>query len=728
MYIFIYTYIFALMVVSRIDEHVHYKENREIEESDKRHSATIYEYDILDNDTFYTISLGQEDTNYAKKDIYFFRVYLVSVDDEKGDRVKSQIGVFEYKSVIQDPSKRLKTVSDSDGDIDFEKLDSPILYSFVTKRFLDSAISLKKSQMGAEEDTIDIKVPDVDKGDGEGDDEDNVFDIPKDLPKTADTVREPGHTRLSKDRIFEIQTSFQPPKLLTEETAEMAKELKDEFRDSANTTWIEKFMKNNEYTIVETATNGDCFFDTVVKAFEQIGKITTVAKLRAILAEEVTQDFYDMNRTIYLDAFAEQDNIVKKKKTLKKDFKECKKRAENTTSKTEAEKIIKDDCRILTNKYEDLKKEEKSNGDILQEFDFMKQVDSLEKLKQVIQTTAFWANTWAISTLERRLNVKIVVMNKTAFDAGDENSVLLCGQLNDAVLEQQGFFRPDHYIITEYSGNHYKLIAYKQKRIFEFSEIPFYIKTLIFNKCLERNAGPYYLIDDIRNFNTKMGMDAAEFTGLRQSEHEDEDLDRNNKHLYDNSDVFMYYNRSDGKLAPGKGNGEQVNPKHLMDFRELKSVKDWRRMLDDDWPEPFKLDGHMWETVEHYYQGAKFKEKNRDFYLQFTVDSGSPFAKDPALAHAAGSKSGKIRNKSEKTDTVFRDKKIQIDPDFYGPRHLEERRKALYAKFSQNEVLKNVLLNTKQAKLTAYVPKKPAVVDTELMIVRKDLVDGREEK
>jgi len=724
------------MVVSRIDDSIHYKENREIEESDKRYSATIYEYDILGNDTFYTISLGQENTDYAKKDVYFFRVYLVSVDDEKGDRVKSQIGVFEYKSVIQDPSKRLKTVGDSDGDIDFEKLDSPILYSFVTKRFLDSAISPKKSDKGVEVDedkgTEDkVKPIDMDKGrvdvDGVDDDEDNVFDIPKELSKTSNKVREPGHTRLSKDEIFEIQTSFQPPKLLTEETAEMAKELKDEFRDSANTTWIEKFMKNNEYSIVETATNGDCFFDTVVKAFEQIGKITTVAKLRAILAEEVTQDFYDHTRTIYIDAIAEQDSIDKKKKTLKKDFKECKKRAENTTSKTEAEKIIKDDCRILKNKYDDLKIDEKSNADILQEFGYMKGTDSLEKLKEVIQTTAYWADTWAISTLERRLNVKIVILNKTAFDAGDENSVLLCGQLNDTVLERQGFFRPDHYIMTEYSGNHYKLIAYKQKRIFEFSEIPFYIKTLIFNKCLERNAGPYYLIDDIRNFNAKMGMDAAEFTALRHSEHEDDDLDRNNKHLYDKSDVFMYYNRSDGKAAPGKGNGEVIHPKHLTDFKELKGVKDWRRMLDDDWSAPFKLDGHMWETVEHYYQAAKFKEKNRDFYLQFTVDSGSPFAKDPALAHAAGSKSGKIRNKSDKTDTVFRDKKIVIDPDFYGPRHLEERRKALYAKFSQNENLKNVLLNTNRAKLTMFVPKKEAVVDTELMIVRKDLVDGREE-
>jgi len=715
------------MVVSKIDESIHYKENRKIEESDKRHSATIYEYDILDNDTFYTISLGQENTDYAKKDVYFFRVYLVSVDDEKGDRVKSQIGVFEYKSVIQNPSKRLKTVSDSDGDIDFEKLDSPILYSFVTKRFLDSAISPKKSDKGVEVG----KDKGVDKGrvdvDGVDDDEDNVFDIPKELSKTSNKVREPGHTRLSKDEIFEIQTSFQPPKLLPEEPAEMAKELKDEFRDSANTTWIEKFMKNNEYSIVETATNGDCFFDTVVKAFEQIGKITTVAKLRVILAEEVTQDFYDHTRTIYIDAIAERDSIAQKKRTLKQKFEDCKDRAKKATSKTETDKIINDDCRILKKKYDDLKIDEKSNADILQEFGYMKGTDSLEKLKGVIQTTAYWADTWAISTLERRLNMKIVIMNKTAFDTGDENSVLLCGQLNDAVLERQGFFRPDHYIMTEYSGNHYKLIAYKKKRIFEFSEIPFYIKTLIFNKCLERNAGPYYLIDDIRNFNAKMGMDAAEFETLRQSD-EDEDLDRNNKHLYDKTDVFMYYNRSDGKAAPGKGNGEVINPKHLTDFKELKSVKDWRRMLDDDWSAPFKLDGHMWETVEHYYQAAKFKEKNRDFYLQFTVDSGSPFAKDPVLAHAAGSKLGKIKNKSDKTYTVFRDnKKIAIDPDFYGPRRLEERRKALYAKFSQNEDLKNVLLNTNRAKLMMFVQKKEAVVDTELMIVRKDLADGREE-
>jgi predicted NAD-dependent protein-ADP-ribosyltransferase YbiA (DUF1768 family) len=707
------------MVVSKLDENIHYKEKREIEESDQRYLATIYEYDILDNGTFYTISLGQENTQYASDNIYFFHVYLVSVDSNKGDRVKSQIGIIEYKSAIQNASKRLKTVRDSEGDVDIEKLNAPLFYGFVTKRFLDKAVPNQKDvDLGVE------VIKEAPQAPTEVDEEDNVFDIPENLPAAASAASAAAATTI-KDGIFEIQTAFRAPEKLPEETLEMAKSLKDEFRDSVKTSWIEKFMKNNEYAIIETAANGDCFFDTLVKAFEQIGKQTTVSKLRAILAQEVTQEFYDTNRTIYVNALAERDTIVADQKKLKTQFQECKKRAKQTTAKSETNKIL-EDCKLLEEKYENFSKDKKINQEFLHEFDFMEHVDSVEKLKSVIQTTKFWANTWAISTLERILNVKVIVMSKEAFDSGDVNSVLLCGQLNDTVLERQGYFRPDHYIITEYSGNHYKLISYKQKRIFEFSEIPFYIKTLILNKCLERNAGPYYIIDDIRHFNQKMGAPEHDALAAAASETADDEQeysrDTANKHLYDKSAVFMYYSKSNGKPAPGKGNGETVKPDQWMDFKDLQKVKDWRRMLDDDWQAPFKLNGHTWETVEHYYQAAKYKEQNRDFYLQFTTDSGSPFAKDPELAHAAGSKAGTYKDKTTKKTVVFRDKKkIAIDPDFYGTRHLEERRKALYAKFSQNEDLKEMLLNTRRAKLNMYVAKKEPVLDTELMIVRNDI-------
>ena len=50
--------------------------------------------------------------------------------------------------------------------------------------------------------------------------------------------------------------------------------------------------------------------------------------------------------------------------------------------------------------------------------------------------------------------------------------------------------------MTSYNGSHYELISYKAKNILKFREIPFNIKTMVINKCLECNSGLYYLIDD----------------------------------------------------------------------------------------------------------------------------------------------------------------------------------------------------------------------------------------
>jgi hypothetical protein len=52
---------------------------------------------------------------------------------------------------------------------------------------------------------------------------------------------------------------------------------------------------------------------------------------------------------------------------------------------------------------------------------------------------------------------------------------------------------------------------------------------------------------------------------------------------------------------------------------------------------------------------------------------------------------------------------------------LLEREKALYAKFTQNLDLKNILLSTKQAKLMKYISKSPPEVDVVLMRVRNKI-------
>ena len=63
---------------------------------------------------------------------------------------------------------------------------------------------------------------------------------------------------------------------------------------------------------------------------------------------------------------------------------------------------------------------------MLEEFKFMKGIDTLEKFKKIIKTCDFWAETWAISTLERLLNIKIIILSSEAYKLGDLLNVLQC--------------------------------------------------------------------------------------------------------------------------------------------------------------------------------------------------------------------------------------------------------------------------------------------------------------
>jgi hypothetical protein len=90
----------------------------------------------------------------------------------------------------------------------------------------------------------------------------------------------------------------------------------------------------------------------------------------------------------------------------------------------------------------------------------MKKIHNLTQFKALLQTCAFWGDTWAISTLERVLNIKVILFSEESFKASDIDNVLTCGQLNDTVLEEKGVFTPDYYILAIYQGYHYQLISY----------------------------------------------------------------------------------------------------------------------------------------------------------------------------------------------------------------------------------------------------------------------------
>jgi hypothetical protein len=234
------------------------------------------------------------------------------------------------------------------------------------------------------------------------------------------------------------------------------------------------------------------------------------------------------------------------------------------------------------------------------------------------------------------------------------------------------------------------------------------------DKCLEKNAGVFALIPDFQKFKATLqknvnNPDQYDFQELSEAKL---------RGMYDDNTVFVFYTKSNDKPLPGKGSGEKIPGDKIKDFSNLATIPQWRKKLDDFWVQSFTLDNHKWATVEHYYQGSKFKKMHPEFYLSFSLDSGTELSKNPDMAKAAGSKSGKLKGE------LLRPVEVSIDPDFFGKRSNQELYNAQYAKFTQNEDFKNLLLATKDAKLTHYKKGSPPEVLDDLMIIRSTFRKG----
>ena len=332
----------------------------------------------------------------------------------------------------------------------------------------------------------------------------------------------------------------------------------------------------------------------------------------------------------------------------------------------------------------------------------MKGITSLDAFRAVLQTNTFWGDTWAISTLERVLNVKLVLFSSGAYHSEDIDNVLQCGQLNDTILERRGEFNPTHYILCNYLGEHYELITYKTKTAFTFAELPIDIKKLIVNKCMEHMAGPFNLIPEMKRFMTEMDKTPVA-----------EDVDQILKdQLFNPQIVFQFYSKS-RDLTPGKGAGEIFDEKERANYADLDDIKDWRRKLSNFWAAPFMLHGKRWQSVEHYYQGAKYKRNNPQVYDEFSLDSGSELSKDPFMAKGAGGKSGSYKK------VRIIPSGVKIDEDFFERRFANEMKHAQEAKFTQNDDMKELLMATGDAKLQHFRRGNSPEIFYNLMELRK---------
>jgi len=689
------------MVLSLLNSKINYVENKNVEPDDITHEASVYELTFHSNEI--VISIGKEKYTYIDDDIIYFPIYLI-VDES----VQDQIGVFEVKS------DRLPFLLDDDGDVDLEKMNDPLFYSFVTDSYLESFS--KESPPQTDDDDDDSILPSKSSSIDDDDDDDDEDDDDED-DDYENKPKEPNEPGLG---IFE-KINETENELLKEETKEDAE--KNRVDVPSKSLWIQKYMKNLHYDIIDNEGGGDCLFAVVRDAFAFLGKITSVARLRAILVNDINanplifdnyREQYDMISQSILDDEKKLKHYMTDHNNLKEKLK--------TEKAHDVRAAIVDQQKQIKQSFDILKKQRHVSKLMLNEYRFMKGVKDIESFKRKIASCEFWGETWAISTLEKTLNIKLILLSKESYLAKDLHNVLNCGQMNDTEIEKKGVFEPDYYIIADYNGSHYKLITYKGKAALTFQEIPFDIKMKITDKCLERNSGAYSYIPDFQSF-----KELYVKPGKISPELEEENVEMPTE-LYDPTVAFQFYIKSNDKPLPGKGSGEtfpaklQYGKKSAIpdeyNFIKLHTFEHWRRKLSHFYEIEFSLDEKKWQSVEHYYQAQKFKERFPSFYHEFTLNSNSDLSQDVAMAKAATSKSGKYKKER------VRPLNVEVDPNI--EKHKSEiLQKAIFAKFTQNPEFKTILLETKNAKLLHYVQKDKALLANDIMVVRHKIKSNK---
>lgn len=708
-----------------------YKETNHLDFQDKSHVSALYSVNLLDGE--YVIALGMVRTEYSKNGVVYYPIYLIS----PSQRIKAKIGVYEV-----DAAKTIHLVDD-DGDVDLNKLGEPLLFSFVTREYLDkygldgSQFSIETPKDDEKDDNVDIDVVDIesdleedivedkanldDNEDEEDDEDEDLFSLKKteakeeatDTEETKPDADADTQKHLSLDDLFVKDEPLPTMPTWATETAEDAKKMRDFYKKnkSMQDNWVIQYMHNKEYKALPNEGGGDCFFAVIRDAYAQMGYRTTIPKLRTFLSQEVTVDLYENYKKIYEGFVMEVENANEELSRLTKVNRELRKQSDATRSANHQKEILNEAVKVKQD-YTTYKIQKGGADDLISEFAFMKHIQHVEDLKAFVQTSEYWADSWALSTLELLLSMKLIVLENT----DDVDSVMHCTQANDdaAVYSQ---YDPKYYIVTAYSGsNHYELVSYKDKSIFKFPEVPYDMKVKVVRTCIENNDQSYYAsIPAFRQFRHEMGIAESKPNAETQSEEDKERM----RQLYDPNLMLKFHIGSDKKKKAGDNTLDIVPKERKNEFAVLNSIELWRQKLDDAWAlDAFTtVDGKRWNSIAHYLLAVPFKDSHPAIYDEFSDDSKSDISKEVTKAKVSLEK---------KKDKIGRHYEVFKKVPKMDEAALEVYRKeALRAKFARETPLGRMLMATQMARLEQFRRNREPKTDISLMEVRAELLSAQ---
>jgi len=682
---------------SAITKEITYKKSKHLDDEDIDHSSFVYDYNL--HNANIEIVLGKEKHTYSKYNVVYFPIYLVV-----NENIMEKIGIFEIDS------NNVISSIDDEGGIDLKQ--GHLLF-FIEKASLHSII---------EEDNTDKEEPSEERSEEPIDNQDEprmeVTELTDDptrihideLKKTKSSV---VAEKIVSDGVVSVDRGHKELPILPEENKTDSEREKADYKDLFHNNWVVKFTHNNNYNILDNENGNDSLFAVFRDSLKEKGIHTTADKLRATISQEATQEIYEKYRTIYLNYIAEMQEIDRKMKTMKATNVILKKRCnqtKGTLEKEEHQKLL-DEAADLEKKHAEIIKLKRHARQLYNQMAFMDNIHSFQEFQEFILSGQYKPDAWGKDILENELKVKLIILSEDACKQGDNGAVLQCGK---NMIQNVDKNEPEYYIIvTESNQNTYRIVSYKNKKLLTFREVPYDMKSLVVNKCLEEDAGEYTHMNDFRNFKTRLGLDPE--LGHTQP---DEEEYKNNEY-YSGDATFMFHAKSRGKVIPGRGAGEDIISNRVSEFNDLHLHQDWRRKLDDSWGAPITLDNKKWNSVSHFVLGSQYKKGFPDFYNEFSMDSCSKISSDVELAKSAAGKSG------EHNGNVLRPEHVKTDPDYFeigvNIPHDVARLNALREKFHNHIELRSILSKTRDAKLLHYVIGAPAEIDLPLMKVRSEV-------
>ena len=514
------------------------------------------------------------------------------------------------------------------------------------------------------------------------------------------------------------------------ETSKDARAIRKSFRSTSESSWVQRYFSNPYYHLFTNEGGGDCLFACIRDAFESIEERTTVQKLRSLVAECMDDATFALLQEQHDYFYKEQQRLKGVCSRLKEQYAEKQTIVRDTVDRARKSQAYSEAIQCKT-QYDAMASEYKVARGWYKDYAYLRGVRTLADMKTMMMTSEYWADAWTLAVLQEKLRIVLLIFHRAYATEGDGSCVLHCCEMTKA-MDTWPSFVPDYYLLLSYTGTHYELIGYHNDTVlFTFDRLPYAIRELLVDRCMESQAGLLTRIPDIVRRKARRTAEKEKEKGKQTNPTDEGDVPDDMKEstlrgLYETTVTLQFYSRSCPQPYPGDGLGEHIPYEVRPQYLALSACVNWRRKLSNFWPQAFSLDNHRWLTVEHVWQAAKFKQHHEDFYLTFCLDSGTELSQSPLMAKHAGDPSHPFyRGARLRPDTVH------IDPLFYEVTSLGvgSRRqtmsesvlyRALYAKFSQHDDLKELLLHTQYAELRQYRKRSPPVLADALHLVRDE--------